>query len=73
MSAVKDIKVTEDFLGLNEDTKKCQSKETYKDCTTRNYLHAVVKKCNCVPYGLKYFTLLSQVFSKHESALKETM
>ena len=61
MSAVKDIRVTEEFLGLDEDSKECRSGETFKECTTRQYLHTVDTKCKCVPYGLRYLTSQSQV------------
>ena len=61
MSAVKEMRVTEHFLGLDEVIKKCQSKETFEECTTREYISAVQKKCDCVAYGLKSFTLQNQV------------
>ena len=64
MTAVKDIKVTEDFLGLSDNVKKCQSEETFKECSTRQYLHAVESQCNCIPYALKYFsTVQNQVYN----------
>ena len=64
MTAVKDIKVTEDFIGLSDDAKKCQSEETFKECSTRQYLHAVESQCNCIPYALKYFSSIqNQVYN----------
>ena len=61
MSAVKDIRVTEEFLGLDEDSKECRSGETFKECTTREYLHTVNTNCKCVPYGLKHLSSKNQV------------
>ena len=55
MSAVKEIRVTEDYLGLEEETRKCQNQESFEDCTTREYLQTVEKHCHCVPYGLNMF------------------
>ena len=61
MSDVKEVKVTEDYLGLDEDIRKCQKIETFEDCTTREYLKTVLRKCNCVPYGLRTFSKQNQV------------
>ena len=69
MTAVKDIKVTEDFLGLSDNVKKCQSEETFKECSTRRYLHAVESQCNCIPYALKFSSVQNQVFSNPYSLL----
>ena len=54
ISAVKDIKVTDDYLGLDGNIRKCQSEETFEQCISREYLHAVQLDCNCVPYGLRF-------------------
>ena len=70
MTAVKDIKVTEDFNGLGDNVTKCQSEEIFKECSTSQYLHAVESQCNCIPYALKYFSSVQkQVFSNPHTLL----
>ena len=61
ISDVKEVKVTEEFLGLDDSTKNCQNREPYENCTTRHYLETVQLKCNCVPYALKDFSKANQV------------
>ena len=61
ITAVKEIKVTEDFLGQDEKTKKCQDKVSFEDCITEQYLDKLVELCKCVPYRLRNFTKNDQV------------
>ena len=56
ISAVKDIKVTEDFLKLDEIVKNCQNYRKFEECETNKYLDIVEKKCKCIPYKLRDFT-----------------
>ena len=49
---MKEIEVTDDYLGLDEDVRHCQNKESFEDCTTRQYTDTVQNECNCVPYSL---------------------
>ena len=62
MDVVKEVKVTEEYLELDEDTRNCQNRETFEECTTKQYLSAVEKKCKCIPYCLKHFADKNQVF-----------
>ena len=50
---VKELKVTESFLGLNEEVRDCQNKEAIQNCTTRHYLHTILVECGCLPINLK--------------------
>ena len=50
------MKVTNDYLGLDEDVRKCQNIEPFENCTTRQYLDYVQKQCKCVPYALRDFS-----------------
>ena len=61
LSAVKEIEVTDDFLGLKLSKRKCQNDEKYEDCTTRKYLQKIQSHCQCIPYQLKNFTIPNQV------------
>ena len=49
MNTMKEIKVTDSYLGLDQDLKKCQNEEPYFNCTTRHYHDAVLKQCGCLP------------------------
>ena len=61
------MSVTEEYLGLDEDVRNCQMKEDFENCTTRQYLSAVQKLCNCVPYPLRHLisTNMIQVMIIH--------
>ena len=50
---MKEIQVTDEYMGLDENIRKCQNKETLEDCTTRQYIDTIQKECNCIPYSLK--------------------
>ena len=64
--AVKESKITEDFLGMDMDIKNCQHFEQYEDCTTRKYLSKFENDCHCVPYRLRNFTKENQVLQFDE-------
>ena len=55
LNVVKEMKVTDSFMGLPQGVKQCQNKEDYLDCKTEEYLEALVNTCMCLPFGLKYF------------------
>ena len=61
ISDVKVMKVSEDYLGLNENVRKCQKREPFENCTTRQYLSKVESQCNCVPYALRDFSTSTMV------------
>ena len=52
LSAVKEMRISDDFLSLGQDFTKCQVQEAYEDCTTRMFYAEIIKQCNCVPYSL---------------------
>ena len=49
LNNLRNIEVTKSFLGLDEDAKKCQNKESYDNCTTNYYHDNIRKKCGCLP------------------------
>ena len=51
-NVLKQIEVTDSFLTLSQDARKCQNEEPYENCTTRNYRNHVLKKCGCLPLSL---------------------
>ena len=56
LSAVKEISVTEDFLQLADETRKCQNRESFEQCSTKHHLVSIKKVCECIPYGMKNFS-----------------
>ena len=50
--SLKEISVTESFMGLDRDTINCQNIETFDDCKTRLYIETLRKDCGCVPISL---------------------
>ena len=54
LDVVKEIEVTDSFLGLDQDSKECQNEEPYFNCTTRHYLTSVQKICGCLPASLGF-------------------
>ena len=61
MSSVKQIRVTKDFLRLDDDVKNCNSRESLEECQTRKYLEELDDKCSCVPYRLRDYNKPNQV------------
>ena len=49
LNVLKEIKATDSYLGLDEDTRDCQNKEPFFNCTTREYLDTILGKCGCLP------------------------
>ena len=52
LTDVKDIKVTEEFLGLGEEITNCQTEEQRADCVTRGLRERVLSLCACAPIYL---------------------
>ena len=59
LNALKEIMVQESFLTLDKDVRGCQDDESLSDCTTTNYLKALLNICGCYPLHLK---MKSKVF-----------
>ena len=54
LSVLKDIQVTESFLGLDAKTRECQNDEPYDDCMKKNYVDEVSGQCSCLPFGIQH-------------------
>ena len=52
LNAIKEIKVTDSFLGLDMEDKGCQNEEPIEECTTRQYIDTVLHQCGCLPLKL---------------------
>ena len=53
LNILKEISVTDSFLGLDQDVRRCQNDEPYDNCTTRHYIQALKEKCGCLPFPVK--------------------
>ena len=60
LSSVKEINVTKEFIGLDQNKRKCQIHETFGDCTSQIYLKKVKELCQCIPYELTNLTKNTQ-------------
>ena len=63
LDVVKEVKVTDSFLSMDEEDRGCQNKEDYQDCTTRHYIDQVKKTCKCLPLYLKIVDKVIIIFS----------
>ena len=52
LDGIKNIVVTESYLGLNEDIRRCQNEEAFEVCTTKLYKSALMSKFNCLPFNI---------------------
>ena len=53
LHSMKEVSVTESFLGLNQDSRQCQNIETLDTCNTRNYFKNLRQECGCLPLSIK--------------------
>ena len=56
LTAVREIKVTDDFMGLDLKTINCQNMTTLHDCQQAKYLTNLTKKCQCIPFYLRSYS-----------------
>ena len=55
LNNIKEIKVTQEFLTLDENVIQCQNGEYYNDCKTRKYVDEMLMKCGCLPFNMGNF------------------
>ena len=53
LNAIKEIKVTESFLGLDKDDRSCQNHEYLEDCTTNQFISSYLHQGGCIPFNLR--------------------
>ena len=55
LDVIKEIKLTESYHGLDQDTKGCQddSEEPFDNCSTRHYIDSLVNQCGCLPFNIR--------------------
>ena len=53
LNVVKEIAVTDSYMGLDQDVRGCQNKEPYDDCTTKIYIDTIIGECGCLPFNIR--------------------
>ena len=53
LSNIKEFKVTDSFMTLDEEIRNCQEKESYDDCATKNYIETVKQQLDCLPLAVR--------------------
>ena len=53
LNNLKEIKVKESFLNLDQDIRGCQVDETFLNCTTGHTTDNFLKNCGCLPFNIR--------------------
>ena len=53
LNALKEISVTDSYLGLDQDIRGCQNEEPFYNCTTRHYTKTLRDQCGCLPFSIR--------------------
>ena len=53
LNILKEVKVTDSFMGLDEDVRGCQNQEHYLECTTNNFIEEMRQQCGCLPLSIR--------------------
>ena len=53
LTDLKDVRVTEEFLGLGREITKCQNVEFRRDCLAREQVARMLSHCHCAPLHLR--------------------
>ena len=53
LNNLKEISVTESFMGLDIKTRNCQSIDKYNECKTMLHLDNLRDECGCLPLSLR--------------------
>ena len=64
LNALKEIEVTDSYLGLSQEERGCQYSEHLDSCKTRKYIDNLMDNCGCIPLNIQ---LPDMVNSLHEN------
>ena len=53
LNDLKEIKVTDSYLGLDEHVRGCQNEKSFHNCTTKHYIDSILKECGCLPFDVR--------------------
>ena len=61
IKGVKQVQVTDDYSGLDLQTRGCQNENNYEDCVTQLYLDLLKKECKCLPFNLQNYSKQDEI------------
>ena len=61
---MKEIKVTDSYLGLSMEDKGCQNEVAVEDCTTNMYIDTLLEQCGCLPLRIVNLKDVNTTFLK---------
>ena len=53
LNALKEIEVTDSYLGLSQEERRCQYNEHLDSCKTRRYIDNLMDNCGCIPLNIQ--------------------
>ena len=53
LNALKEVKATESFLGLDQEVRGCQNEESLHKCSTRKHIKNLIEQCGCLPFNMR--------------------
>ena len=66
LNVLKEIRVTDSFLGLDEYIRGCQNEEPLDNCTTRQYIDSLMYQCGCLPYNIRLYNEKAPLCSSNQ-------
>ena len=66
---LKEVKVVDSYLGMDQDIRDCQIKEPLFNCTTRLYIDTLKQECGCIPLHIKFFNEVRDFFISYSTFL----
>ena len=53
LNVLKQIKITDSYLGLDQNVRGCQNDISFTDCTTKQYIDTLLDQCGCLPLNIR--------------------
>ena len=55
LNVVKEFRVTNSYLGLDMDVRRCQNDLPIVECSTKNYIDSLLQECGCLPFSIRIY------------------
>ena len=53
LNDLKEIDVTDSYLGLDQEVRGCQNEEPQDHCRTRVHRDTLLEQCGCLPFNIR--------------------
>ena len=53
LNVVKEVEVTDSYMGMNVGERGCQNHERYEECTTNHLVESLLSQCHCLPPNMR--------------------